>query len=265
MDFNAIQTAILDALRPTDAYTLTVCDCCTSTNTLLRRHADAGAPQGTALLARSQTAGKGRQGRCFHSPAQTGLYLSVLYRPDFPAEQAALLTPMAAVAAAEAIESILGEYVQIKWVNDLFLHGKKICGILAEAAYSSKAAALDYVVLGIGINLLPPPEGFPPELQSIAGVCFPADTDPDTALIRTASALLRALTDGYAGCLQKAYLPAYRERLCVLNRPIIVSELGIDRPAIALEMDDDLRLLVRYADGSEQWRSTGEIRLRIEP
>ena len=241
---------------------LHVFDSVTSTNDLLREAAANGAPEFTVYAAKQQTAGKGRQGRAFYSPPQTGLYLSILLKPLLAPADALMLTPMAAVAAADAVERCTGQRVQIKWVNDLLLHGKKICGILAESQFSD-AASLDYVIVGIGINLLPPPQGFPPELQSIAGAVYPDGADADTAFIDCAAALISALCEEYRGLSQKHYLSGYRSRLCMLGKQITVCENGIEPPATALAVDDDLRLLVRYPDGAEQWRTTGEIRIRI--
>ena len=234
----------------------------TSTNDLLRRDADAGAPEFTVYAAQQQTAGKGRQGRSFFSPPRTGLYLSMLFRPTIPAPELVALTPMAAVAAAEAVEQCSGQRVQIKWVNDLLLGGRKICGILAESQFS-QSAKLDYTVVGIGINLATPPGGFPKELAEIAGAVFPEDTDADAVFASCAAALISALMREYRLLSEKHYLAGYRERLCVLNRPVTVCENGTERQAEAIAVDDDLRLLVRYPDGTEQWRATGEIRIRL--
>ena len=100
----------------------------TSTNLLLRRQAEQGAPEGTALLADAQTAGRGRLGRQFYSPEGTGLYLSLLLRPAaLPLDRAVHITTMAAVAVCRAIEELGGGPAQIKWVNDVFLHGRKVC------------------------------------------------------------------------------------------------------------------------------------------
>lgn len=237
-------------------------DSVTSTNDLLRKAADDGAPEFTVYLAKQQTAGKGRQGRGFYSPPMTGLYLSILFRPKMPPAAALRLTPMAAVAAAEAVEQCSGQRTEIKWVNDLLLHHKKICGILAESRFSD-TQTLDYIVVGIGINLLPPPDGFPPELADIAGAVYPPNADAQTVFADCAAALISALLRQYQGLADRRYLAAYRDRLCVLNRTVTVCENGTERPATALAVDDDLRLLVRYADGAEQWRSTGEIRIRL--
>lgn len=241
---------------------LQVFDSVTSTNDLLREAAEKGAPEFTVFAAKQQTAGKGRQGRQFYSPPQTGLYLSILFRPQIAPAETLALTPMAAVAAADAVERCTGRKVQIKWVNDLLLGGRKICGILAESQFSD-AQTLDYVIVGIGINLLEPPQGFPPEIRDIAGAVFPADANAEDAFTDCAAALISALMREYRGLAAKHYLTGYRDRLCMLGRNVTVCENGTERQAQALAVDDDLRLRVRYPDGTEQWRSTGEIRIRL--
>ena len=255
---------ILSLLRADAARVhLSVLETVTSTNDLARRAGEEGAPEFTVIAAQQQTAGKGRQGRSFYSPIGTGLYLSMLLRPHIPADELVTLTPMAAVAAAEAAEFVSGRPVSIKWVNDLLLDGKKICGILAESQFSEGKATADYVVLGIGINLREPQGGFPESLRGIAGALLPSDADRPDAFAECAAALISALLCQYDGLAERRYLVGYRQRLCVLNRPIIVAENGVERRAVALAADDDLRLLVRYEDGTEQWRATGEIRIRV--
>ena len=254
---------ILSRLTPDAAgVSLQVFESVTSTNDLLREAAERNAPEFTVFAAKQQTAGKGRQGRQFYSPPQTGLYLSILFRPQIAPADTLALTPMAAVAAADAVERCTGKQVQIKWVNDLLLGGRKICGILAESQFS-QSAKLDYTVVGIGINLVTPPGGFPQELAEIAGAAFPENTDADAVFASCAAALISALMREYRLLSEKHYLEGYRERLCVLNRPVTVCENGTERQAEAIAVDDDLRLLVRYPDGTEQWRATGEIRIRL--
>ena len=254
---------ILSRLTPDAAgVSLQVFDSVTSTNDLLREAAERNAPEFTVFAAKQQTAGKGRQGRQFYSPPQTGLYLSILFRPQIAPADTLALTPMAAVAAADAVERCTGKQVQIKWVNDLLLGGRKICGILAESQFSD-AETLDYVIVGIGINLLEPPQGFPPEIRDIAGAVYPAEANAETAFTDCAAALISALMREYRGLPQKHYLAGYRSRLCMLGKTVTVCENGTERQAAAIAVDDDLRLLVRYPDGTEQWRSTGEIRIRL--
>lgn len=241
---------------------LTIYESVPSTNDLLRKAAQEGAPEYTVIAARQQTAGKGRQGRSFFSPPACGLYLSMLFRPQFDAQTSLSITSMAAVAAANAIEKCAGCSVQIKWVNDLMIHEKKVCGILAEAQYQAGSMIPEYVVLGIGINLLPPPEGFPPELQSIATAVY-EQADMRMVFPEMASMLITELRAEYAGIKEKHYLSEYRSRLCVLHRSIMVIDGDKEYPAEAIDVDDDLRLLVRTESGQEQWRSSGEIRIRM--
>lgn len=245
-------------------YTVEIFDTLPSTNEYLQQLAESGAPSGTAVLARHQTAGKGRMGRQFYSPAGTGLYMSLLLRTDLPPETALLLTPMAAVAAAEGIEAVTGKHTEIKWVNDLLFRGKKVCGILAQSKLKADGAALDYAVIGIGINLTAPQDGFPEVLSEIAGALYDTDESPAEQLFETlADAILSRIMAQSGKLTQREYLSSYRERLCVLGKPIVVVEQERAYDATAIALDDDMRLLVEYADGSRAWRSTGEIRIRL--
>ena len=140
----------------------------TSTNTALREMAAAGAPEGCVLVAEEQTAGKGRQGRQFHSPASHGVYFSLLLRPAFNTRDALLITPAAAVATALAIGEVYGVHVGIKWVNDLLVEGKKVCGILTETVIGTETGLIESAILGIGINITKPEEGYPRDIADIA-------------------------------------------------------------------------------------------------
>ena len=144
-----------------------------STNTLLRQRAEEGAPEGLVLAAVEQTAGKGRQGHSFFSPPDTGLYLSLLLRPKLSAQDALLLTTCAAAAVALAIEACAGVEAQIKWVNDVFCRGKKVCGILTEAALDLESGGLQYAIVGMGVNLFPPGPGGSRRTCPRPGRCTP--------------------------------------------------------------------------------------------
>lgn len=240
---------------------ITVLDSTPSTNSYLRAMAEQGVSF-ASVTALTQTAGKGRMGRQFYSPAR-GLYWSILLRPPFTAEECLALTPMAAVAAAESIEAVYGVSPQIKWVNDLLLEGRKICGILTESAVCADSLRPRYVIVGVGINLAPPEGGFPAELQHIAGTILPSAEDYSIEQhARLLVTLQERFLHHYAHMEEKAYPEPYRSRLCMLGEPIFVMENDTVSPAIALAVDDDLRLLVRYEDGTEEWRGSGEIRIR---
>ena len=233
-----------------------------STNTLLREQAEAGAPHGTVLLSAAQTAGRGRRDRAFFSPDGSGLYLSVLLRPDLPAAEALLLTTCAAASVALAIEELTGESAQIKWVNDVFLHGKKVCGILTEGALEPSTGRLRYAVVGMGVNVLPPAEGFPPDLADIAGAVFPAGTAETGLREKLAGTILKHFFSFYPRLRERPFFEDYRSRSLVLGQPIRVLERGSSRPAAALDLTPDFSLLVREEDGTVTALSSGEVQVR---
>ena len=137
-----------------------------STNQYLKELAKEGAKAGTVIIANKQSAGRGRLGRSFFSPEGTGIYMSILLRPEMELQKSVRITSMAAVAVARAIERVSGIEAKIKWVNDIFLNGKKVCGILTESGINAITGTLEYAVLGIGINV--GTIQFPEELKDIA-------------------------------------------------------------------------------------------------
>lgn len=234
----------------------------TSTNTELKRMAEQGAKEGTVLIARHQTAGKGRRGRSFYSPAETGIYFSILLKPQLPAEDALLITTCAAVAVAQTLEAETQLPCGIKWVNDVFCNGKKVCGILTEASIDLETGGLNYAILGIGINIFPPKDGFPDELKDIAGSVISAESAEDHK-----SRILAGVLDGffaeYPRLTEKNFLEEYRRRSIVTGKTVDVIRGDSVRRAQALAIDHQLRLLVRYEDGTEEAVSTGEVSIRV--
>lgn len=242
---------------------ITVVEETQSTNTALRALAEAWAPEGTVYIAQSQTGGRGRMGRSFFSPTGTGLYLSLLLRPTtWEPARAAQLTAAAAAAMCEAIREVTGKEPGIKWVNDLLLDGKKVCGILTEASFSMESGVLEYAVLGLGVNVYPPEGGFPKELGEIAGAVL--DTPGEDVRNRLAGEFLNRFLAGYAHPEDRSFLDTYRRRSVAVSRDITVLSGGHERRAFAFGVDDDCRLLVRYDDGTEQALSYGEIRIAID-
>ena len=139
-----------------------------STNDELKRRAEQGESEMYLLVAERQTKGKGTKGRSFFSPGGTGIYMSLLLRPAYTPQECTLLTTMAAVSCAVAIERVVGVKPQIKWVNDIYLDGKKVGGILTQAHLSKDCKAVEWAIVGIGINLSEPEGGFPADLTDIA-------------------------------------------------------------------------------------------------
>lgn len=242
---------------------LTVLPTAPSTNALVREKANQGRPEGCVIVACEQTDGRGRYGRQFFSPIDSGVYLSLLLRPTaYSPQQATCLTAAAAAAMCQAIEAVTGQQPGIKWVNDIFLHGKKVCGILTEAAVGLETGALDYMVLGAGVNLYPPVKGFPEEIQPIAGSVL--ERSCPEAKNRLVGEFLNRFWDFYTHPECRTYLEDYRSRSLAIGQNVTVLSAGRAVSAYAYGIDDDFRLLVRYENGDTEALSYGEIRIQLD-
>lgn len=234
-----------------------------STNSLMKR-AYADAPHGFTLIACRQTAGRGRLGRTFCSP-DGGLYLSILLRPNLSLAQLNLVTLAAAVAVCRAIERLTPLHPGIKWVNDVLVNDRKLCGILTEAAIEGESGTIDFVVVGIGINLRLDRDALPPDVQSIA--CALADLTQDVprravlagAILDELETLYALLEHGQSDSL----LAEYRTRLCVLGRMVRVSTPQGNYNAHVQNLDENGHLLVCTPDGVQHTLSSGEISIRL--
>lgn len=244
-------------------YTIHVEDSVTSTNTLLKELAQQGCDEGYVLIARRQTAGKGRLGRSFYSPPDSGLYLSLLLRPRLNVQDALFITTSAAVAVARAIETCCehSRQAQIKWVNDIYLDGKKVCGILTEAAIDFESGGLEYAVLGIGVNITPPPGDFPDELAGIATSVFKDGTSGNVRN-KLAAEILRELSALPPDFTSEEILDEYRRRSNLIGKDVFALFKNQTLPCHVLGIDDKARLVVRFEDGSEQALSSGEVSIR---
>ena len=241
---------------------LTVLPTAPSTNALVREKANQGRPEGCIIIACEQTDGRGRYGRQFFSPVDSGVYLSLLLRPTACSpQQATCLTAAAAAAMCQAIEAVTGQQPGIKWVNDIFLHGKKVCGILTEAAVGLETGTLNYMVLGAGVNLYPPVKGFPEEIQPIAGSVL--ERSCPEAKNRLVGEFLNRFWDFYTHPECRTYLEDYRSRSLAIGQNVTVLSAGKTVSAYAYGIDDDFRLLVRYENGDTEALSHGEIRIQL--
>jgi len=234
-----------------------------STNTVLRELAAKGLPEGYVIAAEGQTAGKGRLGRSFTSPAGHGAYFSLLLRPRCSSADAALITPAAAVAAARAIWDVFGVRAGIKWVNDLFVGGKKVCGILTEASIDMESGMIDNAVLGIGVNITLPEKGFSEELSGIAGALAGKRAGQDNERCGLIAATLDHFWDFYKDLPARAFLDEYRELSIVTGREVFVLSGESKRPARALAIDDDSGLLVQYENGDTEVLRSGEVSVKV--
>lgn len=241
---------------------IVVCKCVDSTNMEVKRRALEGAGDGLVVLAEQQTAGRGRRGRAFFSPSGTGIYMSVLFRPSPETSQdVVLITTAASVAVCRAVRRVLGKEPEIKWVNDVYMDGRKICGILTEAVSDFESGRIDTVVVGIGINYHVPEEGFPEELQETAGSVCPADHNiPRNTL---AAAVIQELYELYEGLSDKTYMEDYRRWSNVLGKEVRFTSGTEWEYGTAVDIDENGGLIVETKDGNKQVLRTGEITLRL--
>ena len=186
--------------------------------------------------------------------------MSILLRPEMTADDAVKITTAAAVSVADAIEKVTGIKAGIKWVNDVYINGKKVCGILTEASFSMENSGLEYAVLGIGINAYDPENGFPDEIKDIAGaVC---EEKRENLRSHLASEVLNSFFGYYRTLKKGEYYKSYRNRLLWKGERINVIRGETKTPALLIDTDDECRLKVKYDDGREEFISTGEISIR---
>ena len=240
---------------------ITLFDELNSTNTYLNKLARAGAEEGRIIIARRQSAGRGRLGRSFYSDAE-GLYISVLIRPHMKAEGMVFVTAMTAVAMARAIERTVNADARIKWVNDIFVRGKKVCGILCESEFDADALS-EYVLIGAGVNITEPFGGFPADISAVAGALLPYGNRQELRS-SLAAAFLEELFGEYAHIDSRSFLDEYRRRSMVTGKSISVISPSLTRHGKAIAIDDDCRLVVRFDDGTTEHVSTGEISIRVD-
>ncbi len=232
-----------------------------STNIRAKDLAKQGASEGTVIIADRQLNGYGRMGRCFHSPKGSGLYMSIILRPTIPPEKTLYITTAAAVAVAEAISSLGFAECGIKWVNDIYIKGKKVCGILTEAGFSG-TGSLDYAILGIGINISEPDEGFPEEIKEIAGAVFDTPIDAETRLNLTDS-IVDNFFKYYKNLQNKEYLAYYRAKNITVGKEVTVISPSESYSAKVLDIDDEFRLVVKNKNGKLITLSSGEISIKV--
>lgn len=237
-------------------------DTITSTNDVLKEMARAGAPHGTVLVAGHQTGGRGRLGRSFHSPADVGIYLSVLLRPNCGAEQMMHLTCAAAVAACNALEKSSPITPQIKWTNDIVCSKRKIAGILTELGMDSPDK-LNYVIIGIGINCNQKTEDFPEDIQSFAGsLSMLSGQETNRALV--AANLIKAFADMDVVLLtnQPEIMQEYKAKCITLGQEVSILRGDEVNHGKALDITSDGGLIVQYEDGTVHTVSSGEVSVR---
>ena len=235
-----------------------------STNTYAKKLALSGAADGTVVIAESQTAGRGRMGRSFQSPRDKGIYLSVLLRPDLPPQRLLPVTAMAGVAVCDAVEKVCGVRPGLKWPNDPVLGNRKLCGILTELSLEGETGRVQYLVLGIGINVCQSAEDFSPDVAAIA-TSLTAQLGHPVSRPQLTAALIGELERLYLTLLTgdlTEYLAAYRRDCVNLGKTVQLLN-GEDREVVtAVDIDGEFGLVVRTAEGAEKTVRSGEVSVR---
>lgn len=225
-----------------------------STNIQAKRLAQEGAQHGTVVIAEEQTQGRGRFSRHFYSPSGQGIYLSILLRPDRQIPELGLITCASAVAVYRAIRLETGQDTQLKWVNDVYWHGKKICGILVES--SVKNGQIDFLVVGIGINTAV--TQFPKELEQKAGTLFVSDKQ---RLILT---LLSEFDAIYQTLESREFMQDYIAHSMVIGKRVTLIKGSQEEKARVEGITQDGHLIVFTDQGEKKEISSGEISLKME-
>lgn len=226
------------------------------------------------IIAESQTAGRGRLGRKFFSPAQTGIYLSIIYVPDEKITNPAKITAFSAVALKRVIERLYKVNPQIKWINDLYLNGKKIAGILTEGFINYTTGTIDAAIIGIGVNIQNNTE-IPQNLAAIVGSIQGQESEKLTEFsndnsITNARFAFEIVNEFFKIMSEnpEELISEYKNALFMLGKiitvhPIIESSEGIFE-ATAIDIDNEARLIVQLADGLTKTLNSGEVSLHAE-
>lgn len=214
-----------------------------STNTYAKNLAKEGMDEGTVVIAKRQTMGRGRLGRKFYSPSGTGIYMSIILKPETDAESILLITTAAAVAVSQAIENVTGKSTLIKWVNDIYMNEKKVCGILCEGSFRD-CHTLEYAILGIGINISKPDTPFPDEIKNIAGYIL--EKDDESIKEKIIEEVIDNFFNLYKNISKKPHLEIYRKRNLLNGKPVNIIQCDeIIGEGVCTGIDDDFAIIVQ--------------------
>lgn len=243
-----------------------------STNNMAKRLATESSCSLSLIVSETQTAGRGRMGRSFYSPDSSGIYMSLLIRPDFDSSKSILVTTAASVAVCRAIESLSGIQCQIKWVNDIYLEGRKIGGILTEGVSNFETGQVEHLVIGIGINYSTPASSFPEDIQSIAGSLFEGNVlqQQNSMELPSRNQLIGTICSQLLQLLKNLnpldFMEEYKSRSLLLGHPVSFVTPSPGGPVTqfgkAIDINPQGGLVVLLEDGTESHINSGEVTLR---
>ena len=222
-----------------------------STNTQMKKLAINGGKNHSVIVSEEQSAGRGRFGRSFYSPAQKGVYMSVLLKTGDSLQNATMITIKTAVAVRRAIAKLYDIEVAIKWVNDLYYRGKKVCGILSEAISDFESGMIEAIIIGIGINVST--DNFPLEIASIATSLGLQEANRNQFIAEILNQLFAIIDEDF-----KLVLNEYRMASCVLHKQITFNQKGEQFTGLVREIND-LGNLVVSSNGAEMVLTAGEV------
>ena len=233
-----------------------------STNIVARGMAMNGADSGTVVIAEEQTSGYGRNGKSFFSPYGTGIYMSIILnlKKEKKIFNSSFITTAAAMAVSKSIEEISNENTQIKWVNDVFINGKKVCGILTEGAFSFEDGKLDYAVIGIGINVNFPKNGFPEEINNIAVSINKMQNNKDIRNILIAK-ILEKMYEYYFNNV--AFYDEYKKRSFLIGKKVSLNIDNEEHIVKVLDIDKTFALVAEFQDGKIDRIVSGSVNHRV--
>ncbi len=235
-----------------------------STNSQAKKQLVTNAVHGTVIAAEEQTNGRGRMGRSFYSPSKTGIYMSLILRPHLNISNAVLITTASAVAVCRAIKSLTDKKPEIKWVNDIYVNGKKVCGILTEAVTDFESRMVESIIIGIGINFKTTDEHFPDEIRETAGSLFTSESTGITRN-RLIAEIINELLDIYDNLEDSNFIMEYKAQSMILGKEIVFYENSIENYGKAIDIDNSGGLVVETKKGEVITLNSGEITVRRLP
>lgn len=235
----------------------------TSTNDIIMEYGKNGMEEFITVVADSQSNGRGRKGRIFYSPDNAGTYFSILLRPNINFSESLYITTAAAAAVTEAIKQLYNIDTQIKWVNDVYYKGKKICGILTEAHLDMESGTIDYAALGIGINIFEPEESYHKDIKHIAGAAFCRNMFDNKIRCELTAKVIDIFYEYYKNLSNMTFLNTYKSRSLLTGKNITIEKNGIIQNAFVKGIDDKCRLSVMLENGIEENLNSCEVNLSL--
>ena len=251
---DVLSAPVLASLFPVPVFCRTVCR---STMTEAKDLVNRGTDVPFAVVSARQDGGRGRLGRSFFSP-EGGVYMSIVL-PGAAISSPDMLTTAVSMAVSRAIERLTGLECAIKWVNDIYVNGRKAVGILTEGIVNMEEGGLDKAIVGIGVDLYQGKDPIPDDLRDKMIYLYPSAADSPV----TRAELAAAIAEEILRILGEDFIDEYRSRCFIIGRDIMVVKNGVGKPARALDVDNRAHLVVRYPDGTEEALSSGEVTLRI--